>query len=174
MDALCFDLNFGAEGGTRTPTPLRVHGPEPCASANSATTATVCIPKVPENFSREPLVLQTRRLLSMRLPDYTLEEQTTLPPHGGMLSLMTKAPDSLTQPASDSEMIPEDLAIEIRKLAHDLSNALEIIVQTSYLLSTVELKEPATDWLRMLDSGVQKALDINLSLRGYVKIHTPN
>jgi len=29
----------GAEGGTRTPTPLRVHGPEPCASANSATTA---------------------------------------------------------------------------------------------------------------------------------------
>ena len=30
---------FGAEEGTRTPTPLRVHGPEPCASANSATPA---------------------------------------------------------------------------------------------------------------------------------------
>src|SRR2546430_11486448 len=30
---------FGAEEGTRTPTPLRVHGPEPCASANSATSA---------------------------------------------------------------------------------------------------------------------------------------
>src|ERR1700677_2228047 len=29
----------GAEEGTRTPTPLRVHGPEPCASANSATPA---------------------------------------------------------------------------------------------------------------------------------------
>src|SRR6202044_189966 len=29
----------GAEEGTRTPTPLRVHGPEPCASANSATSA---------------------------------------------------------------------------------------------------------------------------------------
>src|SRR5438477_7592623 len=29
----------GAEEGTRTPTPLRVHGPEPCASANSATMA---------------------------------------------------------------------------------------------------------------------------------------
>ena len=35
-----FDFNrFGAEEGTRTPTPLRVHGPEPCASANSATSA---------------------------------------------------------------------------------------------------------------------------------------
>jgi hypothetical protein len=30
---------FGAEEGTRTPTPLPVHGPEPCASANSATSA---------------------------------------------------------------------------------------------------------------------------------------
>src|ERR1700693_293130 len=32
----------GAEEGTRTPTPLRVHGPEPCASANSATSAKGC------------------------------------------------------------------------------------------------------------------------------------
>jgi hypothetical protein len=32
---------LGAEEGTRTPTPLRVHGPEPCASANSATSARV-------------------------------------------------------------------------------------------------------------------------------------
>ena len=31
--------NSGAEEGTRTPTPLRVRGPEPRASANSATSA---------------------------------------------------------------------------------------------------------------------------------------
>ena len=72
-----------------------------------------------------------------------------------------------------SAEIPEELAIEIRKLAHDLSNALEIIVQTSYLLGTVELKEPGNEWLRMLDNGVRKALDINLSLRTYIKSHTP-
>lgn len=65
------------------------------------------------------------------------------------------------------------MALEIRKLAHELSNALEVIVQTSFLLGTVELKEPATDWLRMLDSGVRKAMDINLALRTYVKAHTP-
>ncbi len=75
-------------------------------------------------------------------------------------------------PVSQGE-IPEELAIEIRKLAHDLSNALEVIVQTSFLLGTVDLKEPATDWLRMLDSGVRKAMDINLALRTYVKAHTP-
>jgi hypothetical protein len=74
----------------------------------------------------------------------------------------------------DGEKIPEDLAVEIRRLAHDLSNALEIIVQTSYLLGTVDLKEPASDWLRMMDGGVKKALDLNLALRTYIKQHTSN
>jgi hypothetical protein len=46
-------------------------------------------------------------------------------------------------------------------------------VQTSYLLGTLELKEPGSDWLRMLDNGVRKALDINLALRTYIKAHTP-
>ena len=73
---------------------------------------------------------------------------------------------------SDEEKIPEDIAVEMRQLAHDLSNALEIIVQTSYLLGTVEMKEPASDWLRMLDNGVKKALDLNLALRTYIKQHT--
>ncbi len=68
--------------------------------------------------------------------------------------------------------ISEELALEMRRLAHDLSNALEVIVQTSYLLSMAELKEPASDWLRMLDSGVQKALDINLELRETIKKNT--
>jgi hypothetical protein len=76
------------------------------------------------------------------------------------------------QTAADVEIIPEELSVEMRRIAHDLSNALEIIVQTSYLLSTANLKEPASDWLQMLDSGVQKAMDLNLSLRTYIKEHT--
>ena len=82
-------------------------------------------------------------------------------------------PESLPTPASSEPVIPEDLALEIRKLAHDLSNALEIIVQTGYLLSTADLKSPASDWLRMLDSGTTKALEINLALRNYIKAHSP-
>jgi hypothetical protein len=76
------------------------------------------------------------------------------------------------QTAADVEIIPEELSVEMRRIAHDLSNALEIIIQTSYLLSTANLKEPASDWLQMLDSGVQKAMDLNLSLRTYIKEHT--
>jgi hypothetical protein len=77
-------------------------------------------------------------------------------------------PDS----AANSQ-IPEELALEIRRLSHDLSNSLEVIVQTSYLLSMAELKEPASDWLRMLDSGVNKALELNLQLREFIKAHSP-
>ncbi len=75
--------------------------------------------------------------------------------------------------ASPETVIPEDLALEIRKLAHDLSNALEIVVQTGYLLSTADLKSPASDWLLMLDNGTQKALEINMSLRNFIKTHSP-
>jgi hypothetical protein len=78
-----------------------------------------------------------------------------------------------SETSATEAVIPEDLALEIRKLAHDLSNALEIIVQTGYLLSTADLKSPASDWLRMLDSGTAKALEINLALRGYIKAHSP-
>ena len=80
------------------------------------------------------------------------------------------APESSTSDAPG--VIPDQLALEIRKLAHDLSNALEIVVQTGYLLSTADLKSPASDWLRMLDTGTQKALEINMSLRNFIKTHT--
>ncbi len=81
---------------------------------------------------------------------------------------MTNGPSQ----GSDEQLIPEDVAVEIRRLAHDLSNALEIVVQTSYLLGTTEMKAPATDWLRMLDDGVQRALDLNSALRKYVRTHS--
>ena len=76
-------------------------------------------------------------------------------------------------PSKSENAIPEQTALEIRRIAHELSNALEVIVQTTYLLSMAELKEPASDWLRMLESGVNKALDLNLQLRSYIKQHTP-
>src|SRR5437762_10681452 len=46
---------FGAEAGTRTPTPLRAHDPESCASANSATSAraasVIIRPRMPSQAS---------------------------------------------------------------------------------------------------------------------------
>ena len=80
-------------------------------------------------------------------------------------------PASGTSPAS-SLQIPAELAAEIRRVTHDLSNALEVIVQTSYLLGMAGLQPPADEWLRMLDGGVNKALDLNVQLRACIKQFT--
>jgi hypothetical protein len=85
---------------------------------------------------------------------------------------MDESMDKVPAVVAKNEEIPEEVAVEIRRLAHNLSNALEIIVQTSFLLSTTELKGPAADWMKMLEGGVQKALDLNLELRQFVKAHT--
>jgi hypothetical protein len=65
--------------------------------------------------------------------------------------------------------IPEEQAKEIRRLSHDLSNALEIILQTSFLLGTVPLDDEATKWRTMLDNGVQQAAELNRQIREYVR-----
>jgi DNA-binding MarR family transcriptional regulator len=64
--------------------------------------------------------------------------------------------------------IPAEQAKEIRRLAHDLSNALEIIVQANYLVSTMSQEEATKQWVQLLDSGVAQAAAINRSLREYI------
>jgi signal transduction histidine kinase len=70
--------------------------------------------------------------------------------------------------------IPAEPSRQLRKLSHDLSNALEVILQTSFLLGTVELDENARQWRQMLDKGVQQATDINRDLREYLRAHSEN
>jgi hypothetical protein len=101
------------------------------------------------------------------------QKRRLLVQEGHISPTMTEQNNNVSQAQSNLETIPEDLSVEMRRIAHDLSNALEIIIQTSYLLSTTEMKEPASDWLRMLDNGVQKAMSLNLELRTYIKEHTP-
>lgn len=68
--------------------------------------------------------------------------------------------------------IPPEVSTEIRRLMHDLSNALEIILQAGYLLTTVELQEPAKEWFGLLDGGAQQALGIHRELREYIRAHS--
>ncbi len=77
----------------------------------------------------------------------------------------------MTEDAKDLT-IPAEQAERIRRLCHDLSNALEIVVQTSYLLGMLELDENGRQWRTMLDQGVQQASQINRELRDYVRAHS--
>jgi hypothetical protein len=80
----------------------------------------------------------------------------------------------MIEPDNKSQLIPAPSALHLRQLAHDLSNALEVILQTSYLLGTVELNEDARQWRQMLDQGVQQATSINHQLREYLRAHSEN
>ena len=64
--------------------------------------------------------------------------------------------------------IPAEQAKEIRRLSHDLSNALEIIVQANYLLGAMSQDESAKQWIQLLDSGVDQAAEVNRTLRDYI------
>ena len=64
--------------------------------------------------------------------------------------------------------IPAEQAKEIRRLSHDLSNALEIIVQANYLLGAMAHDESAKQWIQLLDNGVVQAAGINRNLRDYI------
>jgi len=70
--------------------------------------------------------------------------------------------------------IPATQALHLRQLSHDLSNALEVILQTSYLLGTIELNENGRQWWQMLDQGVQQATTINRQMRDYLRSHSEN
>lgn len=73
---------------------------------------------------------------------------------------------------SPAEVIPATVATEIRRLAHDLSNALEIVIQSSYLLSTSPLDESSKQWIGLLNEGVKRAASINIELREYIRRHS--
>jgi light-regulated signal transduction histidine kinase (bacteriophytochrome) len=69
---------------------------------------------------------------------------------------------------TNSPAIPAEQAKEIRRLSHDLSNALEIIVQASYLLGATSQDATAKQWAQLLDSGVVQAAEVNRVLRDYI------
>ena len=64
-----------------------------------------------------------------------------------------------------SDKIPADLARELRTLAHDLSNALETVVQATYLISQAGPPENLGHWVEMIDHASQEAVKINQKLR---------
>lgn len=59
-------------------------------------------------------------------------------------------------------------AKQLRRIAHDINNALELIVQASYLVNTTELSEQAREWMKLLDQGVQQTTTLNREMRDYV------
>jgi K+-sensing histidine kinase KdpD len=54
---------------------------------------------------------------------------------------------------------------QVRALAHDLSNALEAILQAAYLLGQSKLDEGPRRWAQLIDSSSQDAARLNREIR---------
>ena len=67
--------------------------------------------------------------------------------------------------ADTGNKIPPESGKELRALAHDLSNALETILQASYLVAQSEMPEPARRWVEMIDQATKEAVRLNRKLR---------
>ena len=66
-------------------------------------------------------------------------------------------------PQSNSNLEVE--VTRLRALAHDLSNALEAILQATYLLGHTKLEGDSKRWLELIDSSSQEAARINREIR---------
>jgi hypothetical protein len=66
---------------------------------------------------------------------------------------------------ADHQTLPPDITRSLRALAHDLSNALETIMQACYLLGQGPLREEDRKWLDLIDNASQDAARINRAIR---------
>jgi hypothetical protein len=71
-----------------------------------------------------------------------------------------------------NDKIPAELAKELRMLAHDLSNALETVVQATYLISQAGPPENLGRWVEMIDQASQEAVRNNQKLREILRSHS--
>jgi nitrogen-specific signal transduction histidine kinase len=74
--------------------------------------------------------------------------------------------------ANTDDKIPTEVAGELRTLAHDLSNALETIVQATYLITQAGPPEQSRRWVQLIDQASQEAVRINSKLREIMRVHS--
>jgi hypothetical protein len=64
---------------------------------------------------------------------------------------------------------PSAGVVEVRRLLHDMNNSLEIIIQATYLVGTLELGEDGKQWLKLLEQGVDQVAALNKELRDKIR-----
>lgn len=73
----------------------------------------------------------------------------------------------------ESNKMANETVIRLRVLAHDLSNAIETVMQASYLLAQSTLDDNEQKWLKMIDTAAQEAARINREIREILRSQGP-
>lgn len=64
-----------------------------------------------------------------------------------------------------SKKFDAEVTAQLRKLAHDLSNSIETVIQASYLLNQTKLDAQSKKWARMIEAAADEAAHINRGIR---------
>jgi hypothetical protein len=80
--------------------------------------------------------------------------------------------DKIPEHKGSGDKIPAEIAQELRKLAHDLSNSLETIIQATYLITQSGPPDNQRRWVELIDQASQDAVRINNKLREIMRAHS--
>jgi hypothetical protein len=69
----------------------------------------------------------------------------------------------------DSNKLGDETVTTLRTLAHDLSNAIENVMQASYLLGQAKLDDQNSKWLALINTAAGEAARINRQIRDILK-----
>ena len=72
----------------------------------------------------------------------------------------------------NSPKIPPDVSARLRTLAHDLSNAIETVMQAGYLLGQAKLDEDTKKWVALIDNASREAARINREIRDILRTNS--
>jgi hypothetical protein len=83
-------------------------------------------------------------------------------PERGILNKHTK----LSRGGMDrAKKLAPPVATQLRRLAHDLSNSIETVMQASYLLAQTRLDANGKKWNQMIETAAQDAARVNRGIR---------
>jgi signal transduction histidine kinase len=76
---------------------------------------------------------------------------------------------NVSKPAGQHSHMPQDVIMQLRALAHDLSNSIETILQAGYLLGQAKLDPNHKKWVQLIDTASQDAAKINRQIRDILR-----
>lgn len=75
-------------------------------------------------------------------------------------------------PMGNPPKIPADVSTKLRSLAHDLSNAIETLMQAGYLLGQAKLDGDPKKWVGLIDTASRDAARINREIRDILRTNS--
>ncbi len=75
----------------------------------------------------------------------------------------------MSETGTSKSKMPDEAVRRLRTIAHDLSNALETILQASYLLHQTRIDEKTRKWADLIDIGAKDAARLSIQIRDILK-----